>query len=87
MAVAILQKERREKPRERKEEEAAEQPAFFLRFPVRSPLDRVEILPAASRHIPLHSGRLDRRLVVWKLAALTENGAVSIVSFSQIILL
>jgi len=30
MAVAILQKERREKPRERKEEEAAEQPAFFL---------------------------------------------------------
>jgi hypothetical protein len=82
-----LQKERREKPRERKEEEAAEQPAFFLRFPVRSPLDRAEILTAASRHIPLHSGRLDRRLVVWKLAVLTENGAVSIVSFSQIILL
>ena len=71
----------------KKEEEAAEQPAFFLRFPARSPLDRTEILTAASRHVPLHSGRLDRRLVVWKLAVLTENGAVSIVSFSQIILL
>ena len=43
----------------KKEEEAAKQSVFFLRFPVRSPLDRAVILTAASRHVPLHSERLD----------------------------
>jgi len=66
----------------KKEEEAAEQSVFFLRFPARSPLDRAEIWTAASRHVTLYSERLDRRLVVWKLVVLTENGAVSVVSFS-----
>ncbi|KAJ6854506.1 disease resistance protein [Populus alba x Populus x berolinensis] len=55
--------------------------------PSRSPLDRAEILTAASRHVTLHSGRLDRRLVSGKLAVWTKNGAVSIMSFSPIILL
>ena len=76
---------REEKKTERKK--AAEHPVLFLQFPARSPLDRAEILTAASRHVALHSGRLDRRLVAWKLAVWTENGAVSIVSFSPIILL
>jgi hypothetical protein len=58
MAVANLRREERKTER-KKEEEAAEQPAFFLRFPVRSPLDRAEILTAASRHVPLHYERLD----------------------------
>ena len=49
--------------RKTREEEAAEQPVFFLRFPARSPLDRAEILTEASRRIALHSERLDRRLV------------------------
>jgi len=39
----------------KKEEEAAEQSVFFLRFPARSPLDRAEIWIAASRHVTLHS--------------------------------
>ena len=43
----------------KKEEEAAEQSVFFLRFPVRSPLDRAEIWTEASRHVTLHSERLD----------------------------
>jgi hypothetical protein len=59
MAVENLNKREKRKPRERKEEEAAEQSVFFLRFPVRSPLDRAEIWTAASRHVPLHSERLD----------------------------
>jgi len=59
MAVANLNKREKRKPRERKEEEAAEQSVFFLRFPVRSPLDRAEIWTAASRHVTLHSERLD----------------------------
>ena len=80
-------RERRRKSGERKEEETAEQSVLFLQFLARSPLDRAEILTAASRHVALHSGRLDRRLVAWKLAVWTENGAVSIVSFSPIILL
>ncbi|KAJ6944350.1 hypothetical protein NC652_009675 [Populus alba x Populus x berolinensis] len=67
---------REEKTERKREEEAAEQSVLFLRFPARSPLDRAEILTAASRHVSLHSGRLDRRLVAWKLAVLTENGAV-----------
>jgi len=54
-----LNKREKRKPRERKEEEAAEQSVFFLRFPVRSPLDRAEIWTAASRHVTLHSERLD----------------------------
>jgi len=33
--------------------------AVCLRFPVRSPLDRAEIWTAASRHVTLHSERLD----------------------------
>ena len=74
-------RERRRKSGERKEEEPAEQLVLFLRFPARSPLDRAKYLTAASRRIDLHSGRLDQRLVAWKLAVLTENGAVSIVSF------
>ena len=86
MAVAKLNK-REEKTERKREEEAVEQSVLFLRFPTRSPLDRAEILTAASRRVALHSGRLDRRLVAWKLAVLTENGAVSIVSFSPIILL
>ena len=86
MAVAKLNK-REEKTERKREEEAAEQSVLFLRFPARSPLDRAEIVAAASRRLALHSGRLDRRLVAWKLAVLTENGAVSIVSFSPIILL
>ena len=60
---------------------------LFFRFLARSPLDRAEILTAASRRVALHSGRLDRKLVAWKLAVLTENEAVSIMSFSPIILL
>ena len=80
-------RERRRKPGERKEEEAAEQFVLFLRFQACSPLDRAEILTAASRRVALHSERLDLRLVVWKLTVLTENGAISIVSFSPIILL
>jgi hypothetical protein len=59
MAVENLNKREKRKPRERKEEEAAEQSVFFLRFPVRSPLDRAEIWTAASRHVTLHSERLD----------------------------
>ena len=86
MAVAKLNK-REEKTERKREEEAAEQSVLFLRFPARSPLDRAAILTAASRHVTLHSRRLDRRLVAWKLVVLTENGAVSIVSFSLIILL
>ena len=43
----------------KKEEEAAKQSVFFLRFPVRSSLDRAEIWTGASRHITLHSERLD----------------------------
>jgi hypothetical protein len=70
----------------KKEEEAAEQSVFFFRFPVRSPLDRAEIWTTASRHVTLHSGRLDRRLVVWKLVVLIENGVVSVVSFSLTLL-
>jgi hypothetical protein len=66
----------------KKEEEAAEQSVFFLRFPARSPLDRAKIWTAASRHVTLHSERFDRRLVVWKLVVLTEHGAVNVVSFS-----
>ena len=80
-----MKNRREEKKTERKK--AAEHPVLFLRFPVRSPLDWAEILTADSRRIALHSGRLDRRLVAWKLAVLTENEAVSIVSFSPIILL
>ena len=76
---------REEKKTERKK--AAEHPVLFLQFPARSPLDRAENLTAASRRIDVHSGRLDQRLVVCKLAVLTENGAVSIVSLSPIILL
>ena len=48
-------RERRRKPGERKEEEAAEQSVLFLRFRARSPLDRAEILTEASRHVALHS--------------------------------
>jgi hypothetical protein len=59
MAVENLNKREKRKPRERKEEEAAEQSVFFLRFPVRSPLDRAEIWTAASRHVTLHFERLD----------------------------
>ena len=80
MAVAKLNK-REEKTERKREEEAVEQSVLFLRFPARSPLDRAEIVTAASRRVALHSGRLDRRLVAWKMAVLTENGAVSIVSF------
>ena len=76
---------REEKKTERKK--AAEHPVLFLQFPALSPLDRAENLTADSRRIDLHSGRLDQRLVVCKLAVLTENGAVSIVSLSPIILL
>jgi len=43
----------------KKEEEASEQSVFFFQFPVRSPLDRVEIGTKASRHVTLHSERLD----------------------------
>jgi hypothetical protein len=43
----------------KKEEEAAEQSIFFLRFLVRSPLDRAGIWTEASRHITLHFERLD----------------------------
>ena len=80
-----MKNRREEKKTERKK--AAEHPVLFLRFLARSPLDRAEILTEASRHFALHSGLLDRRLVAWKLAVLTENRAVSIVSFSPIILL
>ena len=86
MAVAKLNK-REEKTERKREEEAAEQSVLFLQFPARSPLDRAEILTEASRHVALNSGRLDRRLVSWKLAVWTENGAFNIVSFSPIILL
>ena len=86
MAVAKLNK-REEKTERKREEEAAEQSVLFLRFPARSLLDRAEILTVASTHVSLHSGRLDRILVAWKLVVLTENGVVSIVSFSPIILL
>ena len=77
---------REEKTGERKEEEAAKQSFLFLRFPARSLLDRVDILTKASRHVTLHYGQLDQRLVVWKLAVLIENRAVSVVSFSQTLL-
>ena len=80
-----MKNRREEKKTERKK--AVEHPVLFLRFAARSPLDRAENLTAASRRIDLHSGRLDQRLVAWKLAVLIENGAVSIVSFSPIILL
>jgi len=53
------EQKRAEKNVRKKEEEAAEQSVFFLRFPVRSPLDRAEIWTAASRHVTLHSERLD----------------------------
>jgi hypothetical protein len=52
-------KKAEEKNVRKKEEEAAEQSVFFLRFPVRSPLDRAEIWTAAFRHVTLHSERLD----------------------------
>jgi hypothetical protein len=59
MAVAVFEQKREEKTERKKEEEAAEQSVFFLRFPVCSPLDRAEIWTAASRHVTLHSERLD----------------------------
>ncbi|KAJ6995880.1 G-type lectin S-receptor-like serine/threonine-protein kinase [Populus alba x Populus x berolinensis] len=84
MAEEVAKLNKREEKTERKrEEEAAEQPVLFLRFPSRSSLDRAEILTAASRRVALHSGRLDRRLVAWKLAVLTENGAVSILNLRK----
>jgi hypothetical protein len=43
----------------KKEEEAANQSVLFLLFPAGSPLDRAEILIVASRHVTLHSERLD----------------------------
>jgi len=43
----------------KKEEETAKQSIFFLRFLVRSLLDRAEIWIGASRHITLHFERLD----------------------------
>jgi hypothetical protein len=49
-------------------------------------LDRAEIWTTASRHVILHSEWLDWRLVVWKLVVLTENGTVSVVSFSLTLL-
>ena len=76
---------REEKKTERKK--AAEHPVLFLRFPARSPLDWAESFTEASKRVALHSERLDRRLVAWKLAVVTENGAVSIVSLCPIILL
>ena len=53
------EQKRAEKNVRKKEEEAAEQSVFFLRFPVRSLLDRAEIWTEASRHVTLHSERLD----------------------------
>jgi len=53
-------KRKRKKEAERKKEVvAAEHIVFFLRFPARSPLDRFEFWTEASRHIDLHSERLD----------------------------
>jgi len=52
-------KKTEEKNVRKKEEKAAKQSIFFLRFPVRSPLDRVEIWTAAFRHVTLHSEWLD----------------------------
>jgi len=70
----------------KKEEEAAEQSIFFLRFLVYSPLDWAKIWTAASRHVTLNSERLDWWLVVWTLVVLTENRVVSVVSFSLTLL-
>ncbi|KAJ7005746.1 hypothetical protein NC653_005156 [Populus alba x Populus x berolinensis] len=50
----------------------------FITKTARSPLDWAKILTAASRHVTLHYGWLDQRLVAWKLVVLTENGAVTI---------
>jgi hypothetical protein len=72
--------------RERKEEEATEQSGFILWFSTSQPLDQAAILIVASRHITLHSKRLDRRLVMQKLVFVLENVTVSVVSFCQTLL-
>ena len=81
-----MNRKEKRKSRERKEVEAVALSIFILRFLARYPLDQAKIWTETSRHITLHSERFDRRLVVWKLAVLIENRAISVMSFSQTLL-